>query len=70
MIGLVIVSVECFFANCDGSFDCEGVIVIDGGSGQVFVDVIHGRYDSGDAGCPSGEKQSRIFEYLHNSESD
>ena len=52
MVGFVIVPVEGFVANCKGSLDCEGVSAADSSGGKVFIDVVHCRYDSGDAGCP------------------
>ena len=64
MISFVIVPVEGFFANHEGSFDCQGVFVASCSGGKVFVDVIHGWYDGGNAGHPSREEESRIFEDL------
>jgi hypothetical protein len=56
VICFVVVPVKSSFANCKGSLDRERVFVADGGHGKVFIDVIHGRDDSGDAGCPSGKE--------------
>jgi hypothetical protein len=56
VICLVIVPVESFFADRKGSLDRERVLVANGGRGKVFVDVIHGGDDSGNAGCPSGKE--------------
>ena len=58
MISFVIVPVEGFFADCEGSFNCQGVFVVSCSGGKVFVNVIHGWYDSGKAGHPSGEEES------------
>ena len=64
MIGFVIVPVEGFFANCKGSLDREGVFVVGGSGGEVFIYVVHCWYDGGDAGCPSGKEKSCILEDL------
>ena len=64
MIGFVVVPVESSFADCKGRLDCERVFDVDGTCGKVFVDVIHGRYDSGDAGRPSGKEQRGVLEDL------
>lgn len=64
MIGFIIVTVECFFANCECSLDCDGVFVTNRSCGKMFVDVIHSRYDGSDVGRPSGKEKSRILEDL------
>ena len=39
-----------------GHLDFQRVFVVDGSRGKVFVNVIHGGDDSGDAGYPSGKE--------------
>ena len=64
MIGFVVISVEGFFANRKGGLDCEGIFVVDCSSGEVFVNVVHGWYDGGDAGRPSRKEEGCVFEDL------
>ena len=56
MICFVVVPAKSFFADCEGSLDCERVFVVGGSHSKVFVNVIHGRDDSGNTGCPSGKE--------------
>ena len=56
MIWFVIAPVKSFFADCEGGLDCERISVVDGGCGKVFINVIHGRDDSGNTGCPLGKE--------------
>lgn len=56
LIRFVVVPVKSLFADCEGSLDCGRVFVANGSSGKMLVDVIHGRDDSGNAGCPSGKE--------------
>ena len=64
MVSFVVVAVEGFFANCEGRLDHQRVLVIDGGCDKMFVDVAHGWYDSGNAGCSLGKEQCHILEDL------
>ena len=64
MISFVIVAVEGFFANCKGRLDRQRVLVVDSGCGEMFVNVVHGWYDGGYAGCSSGKEQCRVLEDL------
>ena len=60
----VIVTVESFFANCKGCLYCQRVLIVDRGCGKMFINVVHGWYDGGDAGCSSGKKECCVLEYL------
>jgi hypothetical protein len=57
VIHFVVVLVKSFFADCKGNLDCKRVFVVNGSHGKVFVNVIHGRDDSDNAGCPSGKNK-------------
>ena len=67
MICFIIITVQSFFSDGEGSLDCKGVVVFDRGSGKVRIDMVHGWYNGRDAGCTSGKKQGRIFEDLRQS---
>ena len=64
VISFVIVVVEGSFANHKGCLNCQRVLVVDSDCGKVFVNVVHGWYDSSDAGCSSGKEQCCILENL------
>ena len=64
MVSFVVITVESFFPNGEGSLDCKGVLVFDSSSSKMCVDVIHGRYNGRNVGSPSGKKQCRIFKNL------
>jgi hypothetical protein len=64
VIGFVVIAVESFFANRKGCLNRQRVLVVDSGCGEVFVNVVHRWYDSGDAGRSSGKEQCRILENL------
>jgi len=64
VIGFVVVPVEGFFANRKGCLNRQRVLVVDSSHGEMFVDVVHGRYDGADAGCSSGKVKCRVLEDL------
>ena len=64
VIGFVIVPVEVFFTNCKGCLNHQRLLVVNSHHGKMFVDVVHGWYDSVDAGHSSGKVQCRILKDL------
>ena len=64
MVRFVIVPIQCFLPDSEGSFDGQRIVGIKGRCGEMLVDVIHSGYHSGDVWCTTQEKEGRILENL------
>jgi hypothetical protein len=64
MVCFVVVPVESLLSNSDSSFDRCGVLWIEHCIREVFVEVIHSRYHSGDVGSIAREEQGGVLEDL------